>query len=174
MSMYKLPSMFTFFKNSENVRNFVFGVEDSLVSTVGFISGIVSAGLSRREILISGCILILVEGFSMGVGALISENSVAEVHEHRELPYAASRAWAVVMFLSYLAAGALVILPYGFFPVASAFWVSVAVALVLLFCVGALIGHYAHISRIKKGLSVALIGGLAIVIGVVVGSFLNI
>ncbi|MCR4274897.1 MAG: VIT1/CCC1 transporter family protein [Candidatus Campbellbacteria bacterium] len=166
--------MFNFFKSSENVRNFVFGVEDSLVSTVGFISGIVSAGLPRREILVSGFILILVEGFSMGVGALISENSVAEVSEHKELPYAASRAWAFIMFLSYIVAGAFVIAPYGLLPVSSAFWVSVTVALILLFGVGAIIGHYAKISLIKKGLSVALIGGLAIIIGVAVGSFLNV
>ncbi|KKS05141.1 MAG: hypothetical protein UU58_C0001G0001, partial [Candidatus Nomurabacteria bacterium GW2011_GWA2_41_25] len=35
------------------VRNFIFGAEDSLVSTVGLLSGIASAGIARKEIIIS-------------------------------------------------------------------------------------------------------------------------
>jgi VIT1/CCC1 family predicted Fe2+/Mn2+ transporter len=161
--------MLSFFKNSENVRNFVFGVEDSLVSTVGFISGIVSAGLARREIILSGAVLILVEAFSMGIGALLSENSVAEVHERKEIPYAQSGMWAFVMFISYICAGVCVLLPYLIWDVQEAFGVSIGVALTLLFCVGALIGHYAGIGMCKKGFSMVCIGGFAIFLGVVVG-----
>ena len=51
------------------VRNFIFGVEDSLVSTLGFLAGIAVAGIATRELVTSGIVLILVEAFSMGVGS---------------------------------------------------------------------------------------------------------
>jgi hypothetical protein len=50
-------------------RNFIFGSEDSLVSTVGLLAGIVSAGIERKEIIISGIVLICVEAFSMSIGS---------------------------------------------------------------------------------------------------------
>jgi len=60
------------------VRNFVFGVEDSLVSTVGLLSGIASAGASTATIFLTGTVLIFVEAFSMAVGSYLSEESVEE------------------------------------------------------------------------------------------------
>ena len=50
-------------------RNFIFGVEDSLVSTVGLLSGVAIAGVPSRTILLTGVVLILVEAFSMAAGA---------------------------------------------------------------------------------------------------------
>lgn len=56
------------------VRTFVFGVEDSLVSTVGLLSGLAIAGAARGTIILSGVTLIFVEAFSMGIGSLLSEH----------------------------------------------------------------------------------------------------
>ena len=47
------------------IRNFIFGVEDSLVSTAGLLSGIAATGMSRPAILLTGIVLIFVEAFSM-------------------------------------------------------------------------------------------------------------
>ncbi len=60
------------------IRNFVFGVEDSLVSTVGLLSGIAVAGIGRSDIVVTGVVLISVEVFSMGVGSFLSERSAEE------------------------------------------------------------------------------------------------
>ena len=57
------------------IRNFVFGVEDSLVSTVGLLSGVAIAGVEQKYIFITGLILIFVEAFSMAVGSFLSEES---------------------------------------------------------------------------------------------------
>jgi len=60
------------------LRNFVFGVEDSLVSTVGLLSGIAAAGVAQKDILVSGVVLIFVEAFSMAVGSFLSEEFAEE------------------------------------------------------------------------------------------------
>ena len=56
------------------VRSFAFGVEDGLVSTVGLLAGVSTADVSRRDILITGAILIVVEAFSMATGSFLSES----------------------------------------------------------------------------------------------------
>jgi len=56
-------------------RNFIFGVEDSLVSTVGLLSGIAAADTSRFTIITTGIVLIFVEAFSMGIGSFLSEET---------------------------------------------------------------------------------------------------
>ena len=59
------------------LRNTVFGVEDSLVSTVGLLSGIAATGsVSKSFILLTGIVYISVEAFSMAVGSFLSEEFV--------------------------------------------------------------------------------------------------
>jgi VIT1/CCC1 family predicted Fe2+/Mn2+ transporter len=61
------------------VRNVVFGVEDSLVSTVGLLSGIAAESQSHAAILSTGVIYICVEALSMAVGSFLSEESAQEI-----------------------------------------------------------------------------------------------
>ena len=58
------------------MRNLIFGAEDSLVSTVGLLSGIAIGGVPKSAIILTGIVLIFVEAFSMGVGSYLSEYSV--------------------------------------------------------------------------------------------------
>src|SRR3990172_4344662 len=46
------------FAHPEYIRNFTFGVEDSLASSVGLLAGIASAELSSTAIVVTGFILI--------------------------------------------------------------------------------------------------------------------
>ena len=94
------------------MRNFIFGAEDSLVSTVGLLSGIVSAGIIQKEVITSGLILIFVESFSMSVGSFLSERTTEE-HYH-DFKRAESRTIpaAFIMFLSYLFFGLIPLFPY--------------------------------------------------------------
>ncbi len=167
-------NLFAKIRNPEIVRNLVFGTEDSLVSTVGFVSGIASAGVASRTIIISGFVLILVEAFSMAVGSLVSSNTAEEVIGQKEISYAHSVKSSVVMFFSYVIAGACVLAPYALFDVSIAFTTSIIIALALLFLLGVLSGYYAGIAPVRKGMSIALIGGVAILIGVAVGSIFNV
>jgi VIT1/CCC1 family predicted Fe2+/Mn2+ transporter len=53
-----------FHKKSEKqtlFRNFVFGVEDSLVSTVGLLAGVAAAAVPNRDLVATGLILIFVK-----------------------------------------------------------------------------------------------------------------
>lgn len=72
-------------KYSLIIRNFVFGVEDSLVSTVGLLAGIAFAGVEAKTVVLTGAVLIFVEAFSMGVGSLLSEQSVEQYEEKKEV-----------------------------------------------------------------------------------------
>jgi len=88
-----------------HLRNFVFGVEDSLVSTVGLVSGIAIAGVPKTEILLTGSILIFVEAFSMGAGSFLSERSAEEFMEEEGMSSAYSLENGAIMFFSYFVSG---------------------------------------------------------------------
>ncbi len=154
----------------DTVRNLVFGIEDSLVSTIGFISGIAVAGIDKKTILITGAVLILVEASSMAIGVLMSDNSVEESIEHRAVSYVSSEWGAFVMFVSYTLSGILVVFPYIFIAVERAFGLAILLAGIELFALGMFSGRVAGISPWKKGLLTTLLGGLAILIGVCIGT----
>ena len=155
------------------VRNFIFGVEDSLVSTVGLLSGIAIAATPRGTILLTGLVLISVEAFSMGVGSYLSERSTADykigVGNRNRAPLKSG----LIMLISYFIAGFIPLAPYVFSVQPLAFWLSIGASLVSLIILG-LVG-----ARLLKGkiwpsaLRMFLLGGLAILIGVGVGQIVK-
>ncbi len=156
-------------KFAKYVRNFVFGVEDSLVSTVGLLSGVAVADLSKPTIILTGIVLIFVEAFSMGVGSLLSEHSADEFLQKKEIPVKKSLVAGTIMFLSYFFAGFIPLGPYIIWQPKLAFWISIFASLVSLFILGMVGAKILKISLIKHGLQMMLIGGSAVVLGVVVG-----
>jgi len=152
------------------IRNFIFGVEDSLVSTVGLLSGIAIAGMETKTIILAGVVLIFVEAFSMGAGSLLSENSAAEVAVGREVPLARSYLSGFIMFVSYFFAGFIPLFPYLFLPVGTAFYTSIGVSLAALFILGAVSAKIARTSLLKQALQMFIIGGIAIALGALVGT----
>ena len=161
-------------QRSENyIRNIVFGVEDSLVSTVGLLSGIASAGIGSHTILLTGVVLIFVEAFSMAAGSLLSENSVEEYEEHREMPLASGYSAAVVMFVSYFVSGFVPLLPYICLEPSVALPVSIFTSLLGLLLLGVFSGSYFRINIVHNGLKMLFIGGIAIIIGTFAGILLR-
>lgn len=157
------------YRTASYVRNFVFGVEDSLVSTVGLLSGIASGGVEQKTILLTGVVLIFVEGFSMGVGSFLSEESAEEYLHRREAPLRHTLLDAIIMFSSYFIAGFIPLAPYFFLSGGESFWVSIGLSLAALFMLGLTSGRLFRISIIKSGVRMLMIGGLAIAVGMVVG-----
>lgn len=155
------------------VRNFIFGVEDSLVSTVGLLSGIAVAGVTRREIFLTGVVLVFVEAFSMGVGSFLSEQSVEEYEKHKEVPAHQSMLGALIMFTSYICAGFIPILPYLALEVTRAIYLSIALSLLVLFLLGAISAKFFKIHIIRHGLEMLTVGGIAILVGIAVGIFIQ-
>lgn len=156
------------------LRNFVFGVEDSLVSTVGLLSGIAIAEVPQETIILTGTVLIFVEAFSMGVGSFLAEHSADDYVMQAETPAGRSLGAGLVMFVSYFAAGFIPLAPYVLFAASAALVVSVAASLIALFLLGIVGASLAHVRIVTSGLRMLVVGGIAILIGVLVGGFLNI
>ena len=152
-----------------HIRNFVFGVEDSLVSTVGLLSGIAVAGTVEHTIVLAGIVLISVEAFSMGAGSLLSEHSAQEIALQREVPIFDSLKSALIMFLSYFFAGFIPLAPYVLLPAKAAFWISIGASLAALLVLGTISGRTAGIRPLRPALEMFLIGGAAITLGTSVG-----
>lgn len=150
------------------VRNAVFGVEDGLVSTVGFLAGIAAADVPRKTLFLSGLVLIVVEALSMGVGSILAEETVEELR----LKNADGRTALVgggVMFVSYFLAGLVPLGPYLMFPGREAFALSILVSFLFLFMLGLISGRVGKGSPVRSALRMLLLGGLAIAAGVAVG-----
>lgn len=159
--------------NVSYFRNFVFGVEDSLVSTVGLLSGIAIAGVSQGQIFLTGVVLIFVEAISMAAGSFLSESSAEEYEAGKEERSGQGRLAAFVMFISYFISGFIPLLPYVLLPVSQAFVASIAVSLIALSILGAVAARLSHIPPIRSIIRAVLVGGVAILIGVLVGSWLG-
>ena len=161
------------FPNEVYFRNFIFGVEDSLVSTVGLVAGVAAAGVGRTTVLATGVILIFVEAFSMGVGSFLSESSAQEYRHGSNDNHRSSRS-ATIMFGSYFVAGFIPLSPYIFLPERFTFWTSIILSVVALFLLGFASGRVSKSSLLKTGLRMALLGGLAIAIGVSIGAIFRV
>ena len=152
------------------LRNLVFGVEDGLVSTVGLLSGIAIAGVPRGTIFLTGVVLIFVEAFSMAAGSFLSEASVEEMDGGVDDTRCSIDA-AVIMFAAYFVAGLIPLLPYLKFEVTQAFPLSIICSVVALFLLGYWSGRKTK-SAWRKAVRMAVVGGLAILVGVFAGNLL--
>lgn len=154
-------------------RNFIFGVEDSLVSTVGLLSGIAIAGSSRNTIFLTGAVLIFVEAFSMAAGSFLSETSAEQYADPGGATAGHSVFSSIIMFFSYFISGFIPLSPYLMFSGTAAFSFSIGASLLALFGLGFAGGKISRINPIKNGFKMLLIGGAAILIGVAVGKLVS-
>jgi VIT1/CCC1 family predicted Fe2+/Mn2+ transporter len=110
-ALFVEPPMSPLLSDPFVIRNLVYGLEDSLISTTGMIAGITLAGLPNAHIVVAGLVLILVEALSMAYGAFVSEGSFLAA-DRRAYRTRDVLLYAGVMLLSYVAAGLLVLVPY--------------------------------------------------------------
>ncbi|TSC55746.1 MAG: hypothetical protein G01um101418_793 [Parcubacteria group bacterium Gr01-1014_18] len=152
------------------IRNFIFGVEDSLVSTVGLLSGIAWAGVARETVFLTGVVLVLVEAFSMAVGSFLTEHSAEEYIHGTAVPSRMPIWGGMIMFISYFISGFIPLSPYIFLSIPQAFPLSIILSLLSLFILGVLGARFARTSWVKSGLRMFLVGGAAIFVGVLAGN----
>jgi len=83
------------------VREFVFGIQDGLISTVGLLSGISAATDSRRLVVLTGLAAAITGGISMAAGSYLSSRTEQQLFEKElsdqerlaaEAPYLAQEA----------------------------------------------------------------------------------
>lgn len=155
------------------IRNFIFGVEDGMVSTVGILSGVAAADVSRAAILVIGVVQIFVGGFSMAVGSYLSEHSAEEYIKGDEATHRHPLQAAVIMFSSYFISGFIPLFPYLISQGVRGFWYSIIASLIALFILGVSSAYFFGTAKIKSGVKMLVIGGIAIGIGVGAGKIIN-
>lgn len=159
--------------NEDYFRSVMFGLQDGLVSTTGVVVGI-SAGVSDQAIIVLASFVALsVEASSMAAGQYSSEKAVHQMD--RSGRHADSvMTGASLMFFSYLIAGLIPILPFLIFTPDTARVISIAVALMSLFAVGYFKGKIVERKALRSAVEMLLIGGLATIIGLIVGNLLKV
>lgn len=165
--------LFTYMKTSAlYLRTIVFGINDSLVSTVGFLAGISVAGVPRATIVLTGVVYALVEAFSMAMGDFLSEESAEEYMSKSDVNDRPSVTAAVLMFISCVLAALIPLMPYIIFASSAALVVSIALSVFSLFVVGMVSARFSRLPVLWRGLRMALLGGATIIMGVAIGSFM--
>ena len=159
--------------HEDYIRSAFFGLQDGLVSTTGVVVGI-SAGVSDKSIvLLASIVAVTVEASSMAAGQYSSEKAVHQMDKtgkHTDNLYIG----ASIMFISYLGAGMIPIVPVIIFgpPISSV--IGVIMALIGLFTVGYIKGLIIKEKPIRNAIELLVIGGTATSISLVVGYFLKV
>jgi VIT1/CCC1 family predicted Fe2+/Mn2+ transporter len=155
------------------LRAIVFGVTDSLVSTVGLLAGIDISGVPHSTIILTGLVYGFVEAFSMAVGNFLSEESAQEYATQQKAHGRSAFVAGVIMFVAFVLASFIPLAPY----LLSSSWLalvwSVIASILALFLLGLASGRLARLPMLVRGLRMALLGGAAIVIGAAVGLILK-
>lgn len=160
--------------HSHYLRNFIFGVEDSLVSTVGLLAGVAAAAISQSSIITTGLILIVVEGFSMGVGSFLTEETTEEMEGGKPETWGAIRG-AVVMLISYCLAGMIPLAPYAFFTGNLAVATSIILSLLGLLILGYGTSKFYHRPHpARHAVKMFFLGGSAVLVGILVGKLFQV
>lgn len=68
---------------SGHIREIVFGLEDSLVSTLGAVSGIAIGSADRQVVVLAGVVIVVVEAASMAAGSYLSSKAANDVYTDR-------------------------------------------------------------------------------------------
>ncbi|OGZ02776.1 MAG: hypothetical protein A2946_02995, partial [Candidatus Liptonbacteria bacterium RIFCSPLOWO2_01_FULL_53_13] len=148
------------------------GINDSLVSTVGFLAGISVAGVPRTTIVLTGIIYALVEAFSMAMGDFLSEESAEEYISKSNVNDRPSVIAAVLMFISCVLASLIPLVPYIIFTSGTALIVSICLSVLSLFIVGMIGARFSRLPMLWRGIRMAFLGGAAIAMGVAIGTFM--
>ena len=64
------------------IREFIFGIQDGLISTVGLLAGMQAAGSSRFVVLMAGSTAVLAGAFSMAAGSYLSSKAEKDIFDH--------------------------------------------------------------------------------------------
>src|SRR5271167_1107439 len=107
------------------LRTIIFGVTDSLVSTVGLLAGLDVAGAPHQTLALTGIVYAFVEAFSMAVGNYLSEEGAEEYATGQASTSSSALAGGVLMFVVFVLASFIPIVPYIVF----ATWVALAASI---------------------------------------------
>ncbi len=156
-----------------SIREIIFGLEDSLVSTLGAVTGIAAGAGSTYIVILSGLVLIAVESISMSAGSYLSSKAAEDLEEldgnrmraRAERPLRS----AFVMLFAYVVGGMVPLTPYLLLPVQSAAVPSIILTVVTLFSIGAWKGKITKQSWWKSGIEMTSVSLAAALLGYLIG-----
>lgn len=146
----------------------MFGFNDALVSTTGVIVGISTGTNNKQVVILAGVVTIMVEALSMGSGQYLSSKSAYELSKNKS--FRVPVIGGVIMFASYALAGMVPLLAILLAPMSYSRYVAIAAALICLLILGYVKGKVVGVSPTRSALEVFIIGGIATIMGVVVGN----
>ena len=161
----------------EGFQGVAFGTMDGLITILGVVIGIASATESSAIVIISGIVVGIANSFGNCFGFYASE--LAERGEHiRENQHVSSmaetRRSTVLAFVTSLSSMAVLVVPFVLLTNLSyAMIVSLTIALVMLFVLGALVGKLSQESHWRFGIRYVLLGLIGAALSFVVGSILK-
>lgn len=160
---------------SRSIREIVFGLEDSLVSTLGTVTGIAAATQSGYVVIASGLVLIAVEAVSMAAGSYLSSKSAASVEKANHLHHkeAGPIQSAFVMGIFYVLGGLFPLAPYFFLSVSSAFVLSIILTVTMLVLTGMGVAHVTDRPAWRTVLEMVSVSLLAAAIGYGIGKAIS-
>jgi predicted membrane protein (TIGR00267 family) len=167
----------------DSIREIIFGLEDSLVSTLGAVTGIAVGAGSQYIVILSGLVLIAAESMSMAAGSYLSSKNAAQaeaVFHNKKKPTEPTRPTraAFVMGVFYLTGGFVPLAPYFFLDVRAAMLPSVIGTAIVLFLLGVWAAQYTKRSAWRSGLEMTIVSlaaaGVGYLIGRAVASFFGV
>lgn len=159
--------------HEDYLRSGLFGLQDGLVSTTGVVAGI-SAGVSDKTIIVlAALVAVSVEASSMAAGQYTSEKAVHQLDKTGKHTDSLILG-AVIMFFAYFLAGLVPIVPTIILNQPEATPISIIAALIGLFIVGYIKGKIVEHHALRSAIELLVIGGVATVIGLIVGIVLKV
>jgi len=143
------------------------------VSTTGVIVGVAAGSSNKELVILAGVVTITVESLSMGVGQYMSEKTVHQLDKtgkHTDNLYIGGG----FMTLSYFLGGLIPLIPIMLFQLPYSLTLSILFALFGLFVLGFLKAHIVKVKPLKSALEILILGGVAILIGLVVGKLFSV
>lgn len=159
--------------NEAYLRSLMFGLQDGIVSTTGVVVGI-SVGVQDKTIIVlAALVAVTVEATSMAAGQYNSEKAA---HQFDKTNSKEDNLFtgAGIMFFSYLLGGMFSIIPTIIFNQPEARILAIISAFIGLFMVGYLKGKLVEHAPLRSAIELLIIGGVATLVGVVVGYFLKV
>jgi len=161
---------------AHHIGDLVFGANDGLITTFAVVSGVTGADLAARVAVILGIANLLADGFAMGAGNYLAMRSeqqlqhaqgiVREGHEH-------ALGHAAAIFLAFVVAGAVPLLPFAFVPAEHVFPASCLATGLTLFVVGSLRTLVTRARWFVSGVEMLLVGSAAAAVAYGIGYLLR-
>jgi VIT1/CCC1 family predicted Fe2+/Mn2+ transporter len=160
-----------------HIGDLVFGANDGIVTTFAVVTGVSGANMAPRVAIILGFANLLADGLAMGAGNYLSARSQHEFETSTTGNSTETRGHAVghaaAMFLAFLAAGAVPLVPFLIGSGENQLQWSMAATGIALFTVGSLRTLVTKARWFLSGLEMLAVGSLAAGAAYLAGSLLR-